>query len=113
MLAAHEVEPYLNIALELELRGLALALRRKEDVEVELISVGIERDALDVLRHLIGEHDHARKRRVGIGALRGLPSGFRSLLVRIGPVEDLLLDELARVEGTKRRPGKEQEVLGD
>lgn len=59
MLAAHEVEPYLNIALELELRGLAL--RREEDVEVELVGVGVERYALDDLWHLAGVHDHARE----------------------------------------------------
>lgn len=59
VLAAHEVEPYLNIALELELRGLAL--RREEDVEVELVSVGVERYALDDLWHLAGVHDHARE----------------------------------------------------
>ena len=59
VLAAHEVEPYLNIALELELRGLAL--RREEDVEVELVGVGVERYALDDLWHLAGVHDHARE----------------------------------------------------
>ena len=35
------------------------------------------------------------------------------MLVRVGPVEYLLLDELARVEGAERRVREEQEVLGD
>ena len=75
MLAAHEVEPYLNIALELELRGLAL--RREEDVEVELVGVGVERYALDDLWQVcMTMHG---KRRIGVGALRGPLGGFRNI----------------------------------
>ena len=113
VLAAHEVQPHLNIAFELKLRSIAFAFSGEEDVKVELVGIGVERNALNVLRHLVGEHDHARERRIGVGALGGLPGGFRGLFVRVGPVEDLLLDELARVEGAERRARQEQEVLGD
>ena len=113
VLAAHEVEPHLNMVLELELGVLALPLRREEHVEIELVRLGVQRDALDLLRHLVGEHDHARERCVRVVSVCGVPFGLGLLLVGVRPVEDLLLDELTAVECAERGSGQEQEVLGD
>ena len=105
VLAAHEVEPHLDVVLELELGVLALPLCGEEHVEVELVRLGVQRDALDLLRHLVGEHDHARERCVRVITVGGVPVSLGLLLVRVSPVEDLLLDKLAAVECAERGSG--------
>ena len=65
---------------------------------------------LDAFRNLVGHHDHPGQSSVGI--VLSLPVFFGTLFIGIGPVVDLLLDELAGVEGTEGGAGQIQVVVG-
>ena len=112
--APDEVQPLLHVVLELELRLVALALGLEEHVEVEGVELAAARDAANLLRHLVGHHDHARQGLVGVGGAGVLarPSLLGTLLVGVGPVVYLLLNELARVERAERRAREEEVVRG-
>ena len=105
--AAYEVEPLLDVLLVLEVRVGALSLGREEEVEVELVELTLSGDAGDVIGDLVGHEHHAGQRLVGVVCPD--PVDLAALLVGVGPVEDLLLDELAGVERAERR-AREVEV---
>src|SRR3546814_12513972 len=58
-----------------------------------------------LFRSLIGQQSHLRQRAIGIALVRMLGGevGLGALLVGVGPVENLLLDELAGSERLERR----------
>ena len=60
-------------------------------------------DLADALRDAVGEHHHARQRKVRV--VRAHPALFCALLVRIRPVIDLIFDEFAAVQGAEGRAG--------
>ena len=114
VLAPDDVQPLLHVALVLELRLAARARCREERVEIELVELPGARDRHQFVRHLVGQQPHLRQRAVGIplaGVLRReLLLG--ALLVGVGPVENLLLDELARGQRLERRAGEVEVGLG-
>ena len=92
----------------------ARARRREELVEVELVELPGARDRQQLVRHLVGEQAHLRQRAVGV-PLAGVLGGelfLGALLVGVGPVEDLLFDELARGQRLERRAGEVEVGLG-
>ena len=105
--ASDEVEPLLHVLLVNEAGRCAAPLGREEHVEVELVELALTRDARDRVGHAVGHEHHARQRRIGV--VRSLPAQLGLLLVRVGPVEDLVLDELPRGERPERR-AREVEV---
>lgn len=109
---AYEVEPLLDGLLEDELRLVALSLRLEEGVEVEAVVLAAECHLANLVGHLVGEHDHARERLVWVrdAGVLARPRLLGLLLVGVRPVEDLLLDELARVECPEGRAGEEEVV---
>ncbi len=112
--AADDVQPLLHVALVLELRLRARARCLEERVEIELVELPGARDRQQLVRHLVGQQAHLRQRAVGVpfaGVLRReLLLG--ALLVGVRPVEDLLLDELARGQRPERRAGEVEVRLG-
>jgi hypothetical protein len=85
----------------------------EKGVEVELVELAAAGDRQQFVRHLIGQQPHLRQRAVGVP----LPGCWRrsllgTLLVGVGPVEDLLLDELARRQRLERRAGEVEVGLG-
>ena len=110
--APDEVEPLLHRVLEHELRFIAFTFCLEEGVEVEAVVLAAESHLANLVGHLVGEHDHARKRLVGVRLPRVIvwPRLLGLLLVGVGPVEDLLLDELAGVERPEGR-AREKEVV--
>ena len=88
--------------------------RREERVEVELVELPGARDRQQLVRHLVGEQAHLRQRAVGVPFARVLRGELLlgALLVGVGPVEDLLLDELARGQRPERRAGEVEVRLG-
>ena len=93
---------------------LARARGREELVEVELVELPGARDRQQLVRHLVGEQAHLRQRAVGV-PLAGVLGGelfLGALLVGVGPVEDLLFDELARGQRLERRAGEVEVGLG-
>ena len=112
--AADDVQPLLHVALVLELRAFARARCLEERVEIELVELPGARDRQQLVRHLVGQQAHLRQRAVGVpfaGVLRG-ELFLGALLVGVGPVEDLLLDELARGQRLERRAGEVEVGLG-
>src|SRR5690349_4460902 len=66
ILAANDVQPFLDVTLVLELRSLARAGRLEKCVEVELIELASARDGYQLVWHLVGEEAHLRQRTIGI-----------------------------------------------
>ena len=60
------------------------------------------------VRHLIGEEPHLRKSPIGIPLIGIILSELLlgPLLVGVGPVEDLFLDELTGSQSLERRAGQ-------
>ena len=119
--AADDVEPLLHIVLVLELGARAPAGRLEELVEVELVELALVGDRDQLVGHLVGEQPHLGQRRVRVPLARVLVGELLlgALLVGVGPVEDLLLDELARRERLERRarevevgPGRDRQEVG-
>ena len=108
--ASNDVEPLLYIALVPELRLGTHALRREKLVEVELIELAAAGDGKQLFGHLVGEQAHVGQCPVGIALLgvllRELTLG--PLLIGVGPVEDLLLDELTCCQSSERSAGEVQ-----
>ena len=104
-----EVEPLLHLVLILEPCTVALALGSKEHIEVKLIELALLGHLLYLIGHAVGEHHHAWQREVRVTA--SFPFGLGTLLVRVGPVEYLLLDELTIVDGAERRSREEEIIL--
>jgi hypothetical protein len=104
-----DVQPLLHIVLCLNCAPAALPGSLEEGVEIELVKLPAARDRQQFIRHLIGEQPHLRHRAVGVpfaGVLLTANSSFGTLLVGVGPVENLLLDELARGQRLERRAGE-------
>ena len=98
----------------LELRLLARARGLKKRVEVELIELSGACDRQQLVRHLVGQQAHLRQRAIGI-PLAGVLGGeifLGALFVGVGPVENLLLDKLARGQRLERRAGEVEIGLG-
>ena len=106
--ATDDVEPLLNVALVLELCARARAGGGEELVKVELVELALTGDREQLVGHLVGQQAHLRQRPVRVPLAGVLASIFvlRSLLIGVGPVEDLLLDELARRQRPERRAGE-------
>ena len=91
-----------------------MPVRLEELVEIELVELPGARDRQQFVRHLVGQQAHLRQRAVGV-PLAGVLGGelfLGALLVGVGPVEDLLLDELARGQRLERRAGEVEVRLG-
>jgi hypothetical protein len=112
--AADEVEPLLNVGLVRELGVLADALCLEELVEVELVELALIRNGDQLVRHLVGEQAHLRERPVRVPGVRMRDGvlGLGALLVGVGPVEDLLLDELTGCQRLERRARQVQVGAG-
>ena len=112
--AADDVQPLLHVALVLELRLAPVPDASKERVEIELVELPGARDRQQFVRHLVGEQAHLRQRAVGVpfAGVLGRELLLGALLVGVGPVEDLLLDELARGQRLERRAGEVEVGLG-
>ena len=97
VLATDEVQPLLYIRLVDESCSIAAACGFEEGVEVELVKLTLMGDSHQVIRHPVGQQTHFRQRgiRVPLTGMLCIPLAFGKLLVGVGPVEDLLLDELA------------------
>ena len=93
----------MHLVLIYEASIVALTLCREECVEVKLVELALRCDHLQFIGQLVGHHHHSGQRSVGVVAIGIVPLCFCSLLVRICPVVYLLLDKLARVDGTERR----------
>ena len=105
---ADDVQPLLHVTLVFELRLGARARCLEECVEIKLVKLPSARDRHQLVRHLIGEQAHLWQRTIRIplaGALGG-EIFLGALLVGVGPVEYLLLDELARSERPERGAGE-------
>ena len=103
--AADQIEPLLNVGLVGELGVLAGALCLEELVEVELVKLSLIRNGNQLVRHLVREQTHLRECPVRVPGvrLRDGVLGLGALLVGVGPVEDLLLDELTGCQRLERR----------
>ncbi|OQA22734.1 MAG: hypothetical protein BWY63_00661 [Chloroflexi bacterium ADurb.Bin360] len=100
----------MHFLLIFEARARAGPFRREEDVEVEFVGLAQEGDFADGIGQLVGQEDHA-----GQGSVRvilALPGGFGALLIGIGPVEDLFLDELPGGDGAEGRAGEVEVGVG-
>ena len=106
----NQVQPLLHIILVDKTAVPAFAIGGKEHVQVKFIVFTLLGDLLDAFRNLVGHHDHPGQSSVGI--VLSLPVFFGTLFIGIGPVVDLLLDELAGVEGTEGGAGQIQVVVG-
>ena len=108
--AANDVQPLLHIVLVGEAGGFASALGGEKFIEIELIEFTTACDGEEFIRHLVSEEPHLWQGAVGV-PLAGIFSGeflLGSLLVGVGPVEDLLLDEFTGGESFERRAGEIQ-----
>ena len=102
-----DVQPLLDVISVLELRARGCARSREELVEVKLVEFPGTSDRQQLVRHLVGKQTHLRKRSIrapAAGVLRSVIV-LGALLIGIGPVEDLLLDELARRKRAERSAG--------
>ena len=94
---------------------------QEENVQIELVKFSLLCNPLYRFRDLIGQHNHTRKRGIGIDIsslcliireVRQMrPFFFATLLVRIGPVINLFLNELTGVQSTERRARQIQVIL--
>ena len=66
VLASDNIQPFLYVALVLELRAFARAGGRKEFVEIELVELAGARDRQEFVRHLVGEKTHLRQRAIRV-----------------------------------------------
>ena len=103
--ATDQIQPFLHVILIFEMCILAGAFSGEEHVQVKLIKFALFGNALDALRDFVCKHDHSRQSGVGIDTF-ALPLGLGSLLIGIGPVIDLLLNELTGIQRTERRAGE-------
>ena len=108
--ATDQIQPFLHIILIFEMCILAGAFSGEEHVQVKLIKLALFGNALNALRDLVCKHNHSRQSSVGIYAF-AFPFGLSPLLIGIGPVINLLLNELTGIQRTERRAG-EIEVIG-
>ncbi len=95
----------------LELRLSAPLRCLEERVEIKLVELPGACDRQQLIRHLVRQQPHLRQRAVGIppaGVLGG-ELCLGPLLVGVRPIEDLLLNELARGQRLERR-AREVEV---
>ena len=94
-----------------EPRRLACPLGLEGSVEVEIAGAG---DGHQFVRHLVGEQAHLRQRavRVPLAGVLGRERLLGTLLVGIGPIEDLLFNELAGGQRLERRAGEVEIGLG-
>ena len=111
---ADDVEPLLDIVLVLELGRGAGAGGFEEGVQVELVELALVGDRDQLVGHLVRKETHLGERPVGVPVVRvGVGElGLGSLFVGVGPVEDLLLDELARRQGFEGGAGEVQVGAG-
>ena len=109
--AADQIQPLLHLVLILEPRLAADTLGREKDIQVELIEFALHGDLPYRVRQLVGHEHHARKRDVWVVPLP-FPLLLGPLFIRICPVVDLLLDELAGGDGPKRRAGEIEIAVG-
>ena len=100
MLTTDEIQPLLYVRLVREPRSLITACGFEEGVEVELVELTLMCDSHQVIRHPVGEQPHFWQSRIRVpfAGVLAHPFAFRILLVGVGPVEDLLLDELTRCQ---------------
>ena len=108
MLTADEVKPLPHVRLVDKAGSVALPSGFKEGVEVELVELTLRSHREDVVGHLVGQQSHFRERPIGVAFTRvlELPASLGFLLVGVGPVENLLLNELTRrqsLEGCARQ----------
>ena len=89
---------------------LAFSLSLEEDVEVELVELTRQGHRAESIGQLVGHQHHAGQG--GVGIVRAGPGGLGVLLVAVGPVEDLFLDELARTDGAEGRAGQVEVGIG-
>ena len=76
-------------------------------VDVELVIALVDGDVCrNGVGHLVGKHDHFGQSGIWIFAQRLVPIFFCRLLVRIGPIEHLIFQKLARIERAEGRAGK-------
>ena len=116
-----QIQPLLNVVLILEMSIFTRSFSQEENVQIELVKLSPLCNPLYRFRNLIGQHDHTRKRSIGIDIpslcliireVRQMrPFFFATLLVRISPVINLFLNELTGVQRTERRARQIQVIL--
>ena len=107
--ATDDVEPFLHGVLVYETGVPPLPLGAEELVEVELVHVVLLNQLSQVIGHLVGHHHHGGQFEIRIW--RAFVGLFHPLLVLIGPVEDLVLQELAIGDGTEGRSAQIEIIL--
>ena len=87
---------------------------RKKRVEVEFVELAGARHGHQLVGHLVGQQAHLRQGAVRVPrpGMRGGEFSFGTLLVGVGPIKNLLLDELACGQRFERGPRQIQVGLG-
>ena len=89
---------------------VAFSLCREKDVQVKFVEFSLLGDLADAVRQAIGHQDHAGQGAVGIVVTA--PVFLCPLLIGVGPVINLLLDEFAGVDGPEGRAGEVEVETG-
>src|SRR5579872_5032921 len=114
--AANNVQPLLNLVLMSKLGVRAAPFRSEKLIEIKLIELTAVCDVHQLLWHLIGQQAHLRQCsvRVPFAWMSHIELSLNSLLIAVGPVEYLFLDELPGSKRPERRAGEiEVRVCGD
>ena len=84
--------------IEADPDGGRLAARHDWDVRPGLVELAAARNSQQFVRHLVGQQLHFRQRGIWVSLRRTFSSkcSLGTLFVSVGPVENLLFDELAR-----------------
>ena len=106
--SANEIQPLLHLVFVNKPCVFPLALGGKENIQVKFIEFPLHGDLADAVGNAVGQHDHARQGQIRIA--RTYPSFLGALLVGISPVEDLIFDEFARIDGAERRTREKQVI---
>ena len=104
--SANEIQPLLHLVFVNKPCVFPLVFGGKESIQVKFIEFPLHGDLTDAVGDAVGQHDHARQGQIRIA--RTYPIFLGALLVGISPVEDLIFDEFARIDGAERRTREKQ-----